>query len=180
MSPEMTHFDRLGLPRSFALNPAEIERNYLDRSRALHPDFHQMGSSAEQRASLELTAALNEAYATLRQPLRRAEYLLGLEGGPSAAEHKAMSPAFLEEMLDLRMEIEELRSAGPESPGRVALEEQLRQRQEAIVADLTQAFAKLTVLPEESASRRPVLLEVRQMLNMARYVQGLLRDLQAD
>ena len=49
---------------------------------------------------MELTAALNDAYATLRQPFRRAEYLLALKGGPSASEHKEMAPAFLEEMLD--------------------------------------------------------------------------------
>src|SRR5207248_43116 len=106
----MTHFERLGLPQCFEVNAGEIERSYLARSRELHPDFHQEGASAEQRASLELSAALNKAYATLKHPFRRAEYLLGLLGGPSAAEHKQMAPAFLEEMLERRMEIEELRS----------------------------------------------------------------------
>src|SRR5207253_2050032 len=107
------------------------------RSRELHPDFHQQGSSAEQRASMELSAALNEAYATLKQPFRRGEYLLTLLGGPSAAEHKAMAPAFLEEMLDLRMEIEELRAdVNPDSPGRQTMASQLGERSEKLVRDL--------------------------------------------
>ena len=51
-------------------------------------------------AQERVAAALNEAYAVLRQPFRRADYLLGLLGGPSAADMKEMEPAFLEEMLD--------------------------------------------------------------------------------
>src|SRR5262249_28210194 len=122
-----------------------------------------------------------EAYATLRQPFRRAEYLLGLLGGPSAAEHREMSPAFLEEMLDLRMEIEELRAdPDPDSPARIAMARQLTDRGDRLVADLADRFSQLEALPANSPERRPLLLEVRQTLNAAKYVQGLLRDLRAD
>ncbi len=175
-----THFERLGLPRRFALDAAAIERNYLARSRETHPDYHQQSSVAHQRASMEQSAALNDAYATLKQPFRRAEYLLALEGGPTAAEHKAMAPAFLEEMLELRMEIEELRAQPPDSPGRREMEKQLARRNDALVGELGQQFAELEKLPTDDAKRCGVLLQVRQVLNAAKYVQGLLRDLRAD
>ncbi len=64
----MDYFDRLGLPRRFSLDAAELERAYLARSRAIHPDYHLAGSDAELAASLELSAAVNEAYNTLRDP----------------------------------------------------------------------------------------------------------------
>jgi molecular chaperone HscB len=176
-----THFERLGLPRRFGLDAAEVERNYLARSRALHPDYHQLASASEQRASMELTAALNEANATLRQPFRRAEYLLALEGGPTASEHKEMAPAFLEEMLELRMEIEELRESGSaDSPARSAMARQLSERRERLEKDLAAPFAKLETLPAGDARRKPLLVQVRQVLNAAKYVEGLLRDLRAD
>jgi molecular chaperone HscB len=176
-----THFERLGLPRRFEFDPAEVERNYLARSRALHPDYHQLAPASEQRASMELTAALNEAYATLRQPFRRAEYLLSLEGGPSAAEHKEMAPAFLEEMLELRMEIEELReSAAADSPARTAMARQLSERSEKLRSNVAAAFAELESLPPGDAERKALLVRVRQLLNAAKYVEGLLRDLRAD
>ena len=80
----MDHFARLGIPRLFFVDLAELERQYLARSREVHPDYHQLGSSVEQRASLESSSALNEAYVILRDPFRRAEYLLQLERRPAS------------------------------------------------------------------------------------------------
>ncbi len=180
MSATPTHFELLGLPARFDLDLSEIERNYLARSRALHPDYHQQSSSSEQRVSIEMTAALNDAYSTLRQPFRRAEYLLGLLGGPSAAEVKDMAPDFLEEMLELRMEIEELREQGHDSPGRQGMEKQLVQRSEGLVGQLRETFGRLEKMAGNDPGRQGALVQVRRILNTARYVQGLLRDLRAD
>jgi molecular chaperone HscB len=165
------HFERLGLPRRFDLAPAELERQYLARSREVHPDFHQLGSGGEQRASLELASALNEAYATLRDPFRRAEYLLQLEGGPAASEMKEMPAAFLEEMLDQRMAIEELKESGPDGLGLSDLERQLDERHEGLMSQVAAVLARLP-----NAADLP---EARRLLNAAKYIQGLLRDLRA-
>src|SRR5205085_8900589 len=121
----MDHFERLGLPRRFSLDAAALEREYLARSRQLHPDYHQLGSAAEQAASVELSAALNEAYTTLKDPFLRAEYLLRRAGGPSASELKDVPPEFLEEMLDLRMEIAGLTT---DTPAATAMAKQLGDR----------------------------------------------------
>src|SRR5437016_4628720 len=121
---DMTHFERLGLPRRFHLDPAALERNYLAKSREVHPDF-----TGNDPTSLRASAALNEAYATLRDPFRRAEYLLGIEGGPSANEVKQMPAEFLEEMLALRMRIEEVKDIrDPDRSDRLNLEVDLVQR----------------------------------------------------
>jgi molecular chaperone HscB len=180
MSGAPTHFERLGLPRRFSLDASEIERNYLARSREVHPDFHQQSPVVQQRLSMEMSAALNDAYATLKQPFRRAEYLLALEGGPTASEYKEMPGAFLEEMLELRMEIEELRQEPAESPQRRNLEIQLSQRSDALVGELSRWFAELEAMPAGDERRRERVVEVRRVLNAAKYVQGLLRDLRAD
>jgi molecular chaperone HscB len=171
------HFERLGLPRTFALAPADVERNYLARSREVHPDFHQTGS---ERASTELSALLNEAYATLRDPFRRAEYLLHLEGGPTAAEQKEMAPAFLMEMLELRERIEEVRSAGAGSAGAAGLQQELAGRRSALLGEVADTFAAYEALPGDDSGRVALRARVRQALNAARYVGNLLRDLQAD
>lgn len=155
------------------MDEAEIERQYLARSRAVHPDFFQASGDLEQRASLESSAALNEAYAILRDPFRRADYLLQLEGGPTAADMKEMPAAFLEEMLELRMEIEEIKDQ-PDSPEFLALERQLNSRRDKLLAEVALSFTRL------DARREGTLKEIRHLLNAAKYVQGLHRDLHAD
>jgi len=165
-----THFERLGLPRRFSLDEAEAERQYLARSRALHPDFHQLGASCEQSASLEVTARLNDAYATLRDPFKRAEYLLGLEGGPSAGEQKEMPPEFLEEILELRMAIAELEDGA----SKAAMEQKLKSRRQAMLHEIANDFARL----ESGGNRATLLKSLRQQLNALKYVQNLIRDLQ--
>src|SRR5262249_54773707 len=112
---------------------------------------------------MELSAALNDADATLKQPFRRAEYLLNLLGGPTAAEHKEMAPEFLEEMLELRMEIEHLRAdPNPDSPGRQRMTWELTDRSEKLIAELRLRFALLDDLHVDSPKRKQTLMAIRQ------------------
>jgi molecular chaperone HscB len=171
------HFDRLGLPRRFLIDEAELERAYLARSRAIHPDYHLGASDAELSASLELSAALNEAYNTLRDPFSRADYLLTLEGGPAASEHKQLPGGFLAEMLEAREEVETARGDG-------AAVERLNQdfvrRAAAIRDEIAAAFARYESLAPDDPDRANLRVQVRGLLNAAKYVRGLLRDLHAD
>ncbi len=72
------HFERLGLPRRFSIDLQILERNYLSQSRELHPDYFQLGAASEQHASTQLSSQTNEAYTTLRDPLKRGQHLLSL------------------------------------------------------------------------------------------------------
>lgn len=174
----LDHFSRLGLPKRFTLDAAELERNYLARSRTVHPDYHSGGPTADLAASLELSAALNEAYAKLRDPFARADYLLGLEGGPMAAEQKQMPPAFLAEMLEARERIEEARAANsPCSAPLAELHDEFTAQYEVLLGDVGNRFAKLESLPPGDAKRTAMLAEIRSLLNAAKYVRGLIRDL---
>jgi len=164
---QTSHFECLGLPRRFAIDLAAMEREYLSRSRELHPDFHQLGADSERRASLELSSALNEAYGVLRDSFKRADYLLMLQGGPSAAELKGMPPAFLMEMLEIREEIEALRSS-PCDARLAELGEQLTARRDAVMAEVGPLFDNNE------------LRTIRERLNAVKYLNGLIRDLHAD
>ena len=163
----MDHFERLGFPRRFSIDAAELERVYLARSRAVHPDYHLAGSDAELAASLEASASVNEAYNTLRDPFARAEYLLRLEGGPSASEYKQMPAAFLTEMLEAREEIELARGKPAETE---RLERKFQTRFDSL---MQQAAAIFAVKPLDEAKR----IQIRGLLNAAKYVRGLISDL---
>jgi molecular chaperone HscB len=170
----LDHFARLGLPRRFSLDAAELERQYLAQTRAVHPDYHAGGPTADLAASLELSAALNEAYTTLRDPFRRAEYLLALEGGPSASEQKQMPPAFLAEMLEAREQIEEAKAGGNTCLARIAeLQSQFQSQYDDLLADAGRCFENLG----SGVDRAKEQAGIRSLLNAAKYVRGLIRDL---
>lgn len=172
------HFDRLGLPRRFAVDPDAVERAYLARSRAVHPDYHLSGSSADLSASLELSAALNEAYNTLRDPFTRADYLLTLDGGPTAAEQKQMPQAFLAEMLEARERVEEARVGCPDDAA--VLADDFGKRYDGLLAEVAGLFTRLEARPAGDPGRPALLAHIRQLLNAAKYIRGLVRDLNAE
>lgn len=107
----LTHFELLGLEPRYDLAPGLLRQRYLEVSRGVHPDHHSGGAAL----SVQLSAQLNEAHRVLGDPVLRAEYLLELAGGKSAADDKQVAPDVLQQTLLLREEIQEARAAGDDA-----------------------------------------------------------------
>ena len=96
----MQYYEALGLEPSLSLDAEDLKSRFYERSRQWHPDRFSRASAAEQDKALEMTAVLNDAFRTLRDPVARAEYFLkesGVELG------KAAPPELLEEVFELNM-----------------------------------------------------------------------------
>jgi molecular chaperone HscB len=113
------YFAVLGLARAFEQDAAVMEARYKDLSRKLHPDRFARSDPRAKKAALQRTVQLNEAWRTLKEPLKRAEYLLALGGvkiatddGGARSGGVAAPPALLMEILELREELGEAREAG--------------------------------------------------------------------
>src|SRR5258708_26641554 len=107
------HFELFGLPARFAVDAAALEARYHELQREVHPDRFAAASEAERRVSMQLATRVNEAYQTLKSPLRRAVYILQLRGvDPKFETNTAMPPEFLMEQISWRERIE----AGSENP----------------------------------------------------------------
>ncbi|WP_224246482.1 Fe-S protein assembly co-chaperone HscB [Hyalangium gracile] len=108
--PGATLFDFFELPPSYDVDVPTLERRFRELSLQLHPDRFAQADARERRLSLEQTTTLNEAYRTLKDPSRRAFYLLKLHGvdmdREDAGTQKDMPAEFLEEVLELREELE--------------------------------------------------------------------------
>lgn len=74
--PQSSPFARLGVAATFAQDPKALEAAWLQRSRQVHPDRFVKNADAERRASAEQSAAVNDAWRTLRDPFSRAVWLL--------------------------------------------------------------------------------------------------------
>jgi molecular chaperone HscB len=139
------HFAVLGLERRYDLARAAVEDRQRELSRLVHPDRYATASPPERRHSLLWATAVNDAAKVLRDPVRRAEYLLKLKGldvGDEQAGRKHVDPAFLMEVLELREELHAAR--GRRDDARVAaLAAGVRRRREALLGDIAAGFALL-------------------------------------
>ena len=106
------HFELFGLTPAYALDLAYLDRAYRDIQAEVHPDRFANAGDAERRASMQMTTQVNEAYRTLKSPVRRAKYLLELNGVDVGFEtNTAMPREFLIEQMELREKLEEAKNA---------------------------------------------------------------------
>jgi len=62
------------VPPVYALDLADAEARFRELSRRFHPDRFAKADPRARRASLQRSVQLNEAWRTLRDPVRRADY----------------------------------------------------------------------------------------------------------
>jgi len=106
------HFELFGIAPAFAIDLERLEQSYRGIQSNVHPDRFAQAGDAERLASMQMTTRVNEAYRTLRSPLHRAAYLLGLNGVDVGLEtNTAMPREFLMEQMELRERLEAARNA---------------------------------------------------------------------
>lgn len=94
---------------SFDVDLDQLESTYKSLQKYLHPDKFSSAPPEEQEISSEQAMRVNHAYATLKNPLSRATYLLSLHGcSPSSDEEKETIRDFdmLQAIMDFREEVE--------------------------------------------------------------------------
>ena len=163
------HFALFELPRSFRIDAATLDRRYRALQADVHPDRHASGSDAAgQRMALQASARVNEAYATLRDPAARGEYLLSLEGVESMSETDTAMPAeFLVEQMERREAIDEARSDGDIAALETALGDIDGERR-ALIDALANAFVARALTDAKTAVRKLRFLDrVKSEINDA-------------
>jgi molecular chaperone HscB len=131
------HFELFGLTPAYALDLEHLDRAYRDIQSQIHPDRYAQAGDAERRASMQMTTQVNEAYRTLKSPVQRASYLLGLNGvDPGFETNTAMPPEFLLEQMELREELEGARDE--DSLG--LLEKKISEKKQTIEAQIARCI----------------------------------------
>jgi molecular chaperone HscB len=196
------YFSVFGLEPRLNVDLLALEQEFHRLSRRLHPDRFARSSENEKEWSLADTALLNDAYRTLKDPLRRTEYLLKLEGAEMGLSAEACSdttllrnqekiqhqektsrvPAdLLEEVFDLNMELEEMRRSkkmGQEDP---ELKESLRsakEKFEALVGAVDRNLRAQWAIWDagDASARQPAQRAMVAQLDRRRYLSNLVRD----
>jgi molecular chaperone HscB len=109
---QANHFIRLGLECSFDVNVEGLDQHYFDMQRQLHPDRFANRSAQEKSLSQQQATAINDAYETLKEPLKRADYLVDLLGIDVLPEgcNLVNDQALLMETMELREALAECKT----------------------------------------------------------------------
>lgn len=109
---QKNHFQLFGLAQAYQLDSNQLERQYRELQTLVHPDKHAHLPDVEQRVAMQRATMVNEAYQTLRSPLRRARYLLTLQGVDTQEEtNTAMPLDFLMAQMEWREAVAEAQQA---------------------------------------------------------------------
>jgi molecular chaperone HscB len=194
------YFSFFGLPCQLNLDVAALEKNFYQLSRKLHPDLNAAASDEEKEWSLLQSSLLNDAYRTLKDPIKRTQYLLRLEGVELEEQSKAATeqarasgemkkqivpPDLLEEVFELNMHLEELRmnkKIGDDDPA--LLEEigkaklSLEAKHEALLHELQTYWKAWDAAINDSATEARIAVRNKMVdvLNRRNYIRNLVRD----
>jgi molecular chaperone HscB len=169
------YYELFGLTRSLNLSLDDLQKRYYDLSRQLHPDRFMQKPEAERQRALDMSSALNDAYRTLKDPIKRAQYLLGIEGFDIGDQRSKDVPLeLLEEVFELNMALEEMRG------GDDSARPQLEQAEKNFRNMLVETDLQIQSLFEQydAARSRDALAEVRNVLNRRKYIQNLVSDVE--
>ena len=167
----MQFYESLGLAPKLSLDPDDLKKRFYERSRQWHPDRFSRSTPEEQQKALDVTALLNDAFRTLKDPVPRAEYFLKMRGVELSKE---APPELLEEVFELNMALEELRG------GDETAREPLVQSQGRFLAMREETDEELAVLFKryDAAPSEAILDEIRGVLNRRRYISNLVKEVE--
>ncbi len=194
------YFAFFGFPKKLNLDIAALEKEFYALSRRLHPDMSAQADGEEREWSLEQSSLLNDAYRTLKDPIKRTQYLLRLEGVELEEQSKqatekarasgelkkqVVPPDLLEEMFELNMQLEELRAQkklGEDDPA--LLEEigkaklSLEEKHDALLAELKSDWFQWdkAIDKVDDQERLKIRNHMVDVLNRRNYVRNLVRD----
>lgn len=174
--PGLDHFAALELPRTFQLSLEVLEAAFKRISRQIHPDRFATASDRERRYALEHSTAVNDAWRTLRVPIKRAEYLLGLWGRPVNDQTGRTIPLpmhFLEQVMELREALGDIK-ARSDAAALTQLSESLHALWAQHYATVTERFAHLETL--DDVARAPLLNVLFVEVLQLRYVHALVHE----
>ena len=191
--PGGDYYSVFGIKPQLELDLGALEQVFHRLSRKLHPDRFARASEEEKQWSLADTALLNDAYRTLRDPIHRTEYLLKLHGAEIGEEHAGKDsgkdrkdpsrvPAdLLEEVFELNMQLEEMRTARKMGETDAELQASLEQAKQKFDGLLDEVDRDLRVQWKQwdtgdQAARETAQKSMVALLDRRRYLNNLVRD----
>ena len=183
------YFALFEMPRKLWIEMSGLEQKFLQLSWKLHPDNFVNATEQERELSLKHSSELNDAYRTLRDPVGRVEYLLGIEGARKEGQHKQQAPPeLLEEVFELNESLDELRETKASGGDLAALKSRLESAEKSFQEKLGEVDAQLqsaarqwdAALDGDAATRAKIMAQLNELLNRRSYIRNLVTNVQKE
>ena len=175
MDISQDYFSCYGLPCDYSVDLAVLRQSHRSLQQTHHPDRFVTGSDSEQRRAVQITAYLNQAYATLSKPLTRGIYLLQLQGmDPLAPTNTQMPMDFLLQQIELRESLEDMpRAQDPEAEIDV-MASRLQLQASQLENEFAQAYGSSDFeIAEKTVRKLQFIVKLQQQLDA---LEGALLD----
>ena len=164
----MTHFELFGIEPSVDVDLLALEAKHRALSLELHPD--RQADPKARRLAVDKTVTLNDAMKALKDPVRRAFYLLKLKGvdleRDDAGGQRQMPMEFLEEVMERREALEAVRAKKDVAQAQAMAVEVESLKEKALVA-------------AQSALKGEDVKEATHQLGRVRYFTRFLEEVEA-
>lgn len=163
MKLDSDDFELFGLPRRQAVDRAQLDARWKALQAEVHPDRYASEGAAAQRIAMQWAVRVNEAYARLKDPLKRAALLCELHGAAIDAENNTAMPAgFLMHQLQWREALDEAEGAAAVE----ALNDEVLAWRRAALAELERTLDERRDWPAGAQ-------QVRALMFVERFAQDL-------
>ena len=177
----MDYFEVFGLPRALGIDIGSLEKTFHELSRKYHPDYFTTAPEAQQTQALRMTALLNDAYRTLKHPIRRVEYLLSLQG--FKPDGSKVPQALLMEVFEINEQMEKVKSGSASVEQIDSLRAQIHEKRDRFDTELQKASEQWDELLKSGSAESKLkeqLAELTKILSESSYIRNLERDLEED
>ncbi|KAG0355185.1 hypothetical protein BG005_005897 [Podila minutissima] len=109
IAPGANYFEVLGLSPepTFDIDVKDLRNKFFKIQQQVHPDSYSQNTNGDQVYAQQQSTLANKAYATLKEPLSRANYLLDLSHAPIHESESLDNPELLMEVMEARELLED-------------------------------------------------------------------------
>ena len=161
-----TYFELFGLEPIFEIDLGLLQAEQRRLQASYHPDRYVNESARDKRLSVQITSWVNQAYETLRDPVKRSRYLLEISGTDIPDESTTTADSvFLMEQIELREALEACRQGADGLARSEKIETRLRQRETELATEFVDHFSVSNLESALDASRKMQFIQrIQQQL----------------
>ena len=153
------YFELFDLPQQFSIDLTQLDQAFRKVQSQVHPDKFVQSGDAEKRVAMQWATRANEAYQTLKKPLKRARYLCELEGVDLQTESNTSMPAaFLMQQMEWRENFDDAKKSS-DTNAMALLEHEVTLALKSQIENLSTLFAQKDFLAAAQEIRACLFLE---------------------